>query len=637
MAKRNYLVDIDLNNNELQNAVIHKYASNPAATLAEIGKIIYNTTNSTTYVLNNVAGEATWEPLGKSSSSGGGIFVMSVAPFVAGQNVNIVTANDSNEDITEVKVTSRDLNFTVMALSGNKTLQPSLTYQLSNDTGDPSVIFSLGALSKQGDRPTYLKTYHINLIDGSTTYNYVTFYSNEGSSKKIKVSTDVLPEITGITFGNYPTNQTELKEGDFVNITINYDVKDSNKTLKEITIYGEGGFKATSYIDLSLGYTGSHTVQVTAAAAPIDSELYGVVVSITRSDNAVSSKFYSNSVNPTNGVNAMYLNNTYPQLGLFNIDYNLTGATAISLTKGASVGLSLLNAANLGAYTATYGTIQTNGANQLNIGGSTSLINSFIASQNVSTTWSGYNVDTPNYIVTVKKTSNQAPTSKSAIINIASIAPSSIEIAVYDTSISPSIVTPRLISSAAGYSHQVKVTSNQKLMSLSLNAGSSGGVMNSTFTVELANRLTATSNIIINDTITKGNYNFTGLVATNIAGISTNTINTGSQYIVGGFNERTVTMAGSARTVSVPGIAVTQTGYDTGKCVISWQGLIISSVLQPTGPRFVKGTALTPSQPTNNAWCIDDTSNVARATEIRFLNSGEAVSSETTVTIKENA
>lgn len=62
MAKRNYLVDIDLNKNELQNAVIHNYGVLPiltAADLADVGRIVYNTTNSTAYILNNVAGVAT--------------------------------------------------------------------------------------------------------------------------------------------------------------------------------------------------------------------------------------------------------------------------------------------------------------------------------------------------------------------------------------------------------------------------------------------------------------------------------------------------------------------------------------------------------------------------------------------------
>jgi hypothetical protein len=64
----------------------------------------------------------------------------------------------------------------------------------------------------------------------------------------------------------------------------------------------------------------------------------------------------------------------------------------------------------------------------------------------------------------------------------------------------------------------------------------------------------------------------------------------------------------------------------------------ISSVLQPSGARFAAGTSLSPSQSINNAWCIDATSNISGGTkEVRFLNSGEAISSTSVVTIRELA
>lgn len=74
MAKKNYLVDIDLNNNELQNAVIHNVDILPtltSANLVDVGKIIYLVPTSTAYILNNVEGVATWEPIGKGTASGG--------------------------------------------------------------------------------------------------------------------------------------------------------------------------------------------------------------------------------------------------------------------------------------------------------------------------------------------------------------------------------------------------------------------------------------------------------------------------------------------------------------------------------------------------------------------------------------
>ena len=68
MAKKNYLVNIDLNNNELQNAVIHNVNVLPTLTsadLVDVGKIIYLVPTNTAYILNNIEGVATWEPISK--------------------------------------------------------------------------------------------------------------------------------------------------------------------------------------------------------------------------------------------------------------------------------------------------------------------------------------------------------------------------------------------------------------------------------------------------------------------------------------------------------------------------------------------------------------------------------------------
>ena len=609
MAKKNYLVDIDLNNNELQNAVIHNVNVLPtltSANLVDVGKIIYLVPTSTAYILNNVEGVATWEPIGKGTASGGGggVFVMGVSSNVSGQNATPSTSNSDGEDITEITATTKNLRFTLLTLTGSKSLKPTITYTLGSD----STVYEIpgSAFVKQVDRPVYIATnYVINL----NSANYITFIHEDGATKRVNVITESLPVIQSVVFtGGYPAGQTELAENNPIQLTVT-----SDSPITSIIVYDEGACKPITYNYTDNLFT--KTINVQAAARTTGT--YGAVVAVTKSGGATSVKYYSANAGNVDMVNVVNLNNIVPELSSFTIGYP-SGFTAIKSDTTASVGCIINNIGSLGGYEITY----SSPGSQLTIPNPTE----YATSKTVTTSWSGYNISTNNYTILVKKISNGRTASQSTTVWIASVAPV----------INITLPANRLISSPSGQAHIITATSNQNLKSLTLNPASGGGSWLTSNSFNISNPVSATNTLVISDSVVKGNYSFTGLVATNIAGMVTNTTTTG-QYVVGGFTERTVTMAGSARTVTVPGIAVTQSGYDSGKCIISWRGIPISSVLQPSGPRFAAGTPLSLTQPINNAWCIDATSNSPRTTEIRFLNSGEAISSETIVTIKENA
>lgn len=609
MAKKSFLVDLDLNNNELQNAVIHNVNALPTLTndnLVDVGKIIYLVPTSTAYILNKVEGVATWEPIGKGSASGGGggVFVMGVSANVVGENAAVVDSNGDGEDITKITATTKNLKFNLLALTGSKNLKPTITYTLGNDTTVYSI--PLSSFVKQVDRPVYLATnYVINL----GTASYITFKHEDGATKKLDVVTESLPVIQSVVFtGGYPGSQTELAENNPIQLVVT-----SDSPITKITVYDEAACKFIEYPFSDNQLT--KTINVQAAARTTGT--YGAVVTVSKPGGATSAKYYSANAGNVDGVNVMNLNNTIPLLSSFTFTYP-SGFTAIKTDTTVAVGCTITNEGSLGDYNILY----SSPINQLIIPNTTT----YQANKTIGTAISVYNIDTANYSISVTKLSNGRKATQSTIVNIASVVPT----------INITLPAGRLISSAAGYPHTITATADQLLKSLNLNPGASGGAWqtSSNFTI---NNNVATNTLLIDDNVVKGTYSFSSLVATNIAGMQTAIITSGSQYVVGGFTERTVTMAGSARTVTVPGIAVTQSGYDSGKCIITWKGIAISSVLQPAGPRFASGTPLSPTQPINNAWCIDATSNSSRTTEIRFLNSGEAVSSETTVTIKENA
>lgn len=108
---RKYLTHIDLNKNEIQNAVIQPLASAPSSPVE--GQIYYNTTDDTVYVY----ADGNWLDLGVQ---GGGSGV--VENIVAGSNIDVDSTDPANPivsvealtvaDIIDLTATATELNYT---------------------------------------------------------------------------------------------------------------------------------------------------------------------------------------------------------------------------------------------------------------------------------------------------------------------------------------------------------------------------------------------------------------------------------------------------------------------------------------------------------------------------------------------
>lgn len=606
MAKKNYLVDIDLNNNELQNALGHRVNSLPiltSADLAYVSKVVYLVPQSTYYSLNNVDGVATWEPIGKGTTSGGGggVFVMGVSSNVLGENATVTEANNEGEDITEVTATTKNLKFNLLALTGSKSLKPTITYTLGND----STVYVIPSTSfvKQLDRPVYLASnYVINLGDA----NYITFIHEEGATKKLDIITESLPVVQSVVFtGGYPAGQTELAENNPIQLTVT-----SNSPISKITVYDEGACKFIEY-----DYTDNLlTKTINVQAASRTTGTYGAVVTVSKPGGATSAKYYSVNAGTTNMVNVVNLNNTSPILSSFVITYP-SGFTAIKNDTSASVSVNISNIGTLGDYEVTY----SSPSSQLTIPSSTT----YQATKTVTTAWSGYNTTTSNYTITVKKVSNGKIVSQSTIVNIASIAPT----------ITITLPAARLISSESGQNHIITATANQNLKSLSLTQGLNGGVWLNSSNFNINNNI-ATNTLVINDNVVKNVYTFNSLIATNIAGVITNVITSGSQYIVGGFTKRTLTLGIGANTVSVP-VATTALVGDPlrSRAIVTWKG-ITQTTQYPTGTAApIDSTTSKPGE----TWAVSALNT--KPFELRLLNYGATSTStqSTEITIEELA
>lgn len=286
---------------------------------------------------------------------------MGVSSNVVGENAT-VTASTDGEDITQVTATTKNLKFNLLALTGSKNLKPSVTYTLGTGTTE----YSITGFTKQSDRPVYLvNNYVINL----GTANYITFKHEDGATKRLDIVTESLPEINSVIFSPisgsnyYPTNQTELGEGDPIKLTIDYNSLTEQKIIK-IEVYNEGACQPMVFNYSGVGMlpaTGTVSVNVTAASrtppTPGQTVSYGAIVSITKEGGATSAKYYTIDDGNTEGLNVIKLNNTIPKLA-DNFEVGYPGIyTAIKGGTSATVGMTITNVSILGEYTVKFETV----------------------------------------------------------------------------------------------------------------------------------------------------------------------------------------------------------------------------------------------------------------------------------------
>jgi hypothetical protein len=364
------------------------------------------------------------------------------------------------------------------------------------------------------------------------------------------------PQITNVTFGLYPGTQTELKNGDSISMTVEFDSDDA----AEIQTFASNNIYASTSQNYSIT-TVSNSATINITIATTTNSLLTLPVRL-RAKNSFGT--YGDYVISSE---TLFVNNVSPTFGAFSVTYPNT-QTALKGTENATVSLTVSNQGNDPIY------FYSSPNNNLTIIDSSTYNSYKSATCNNPGT---YNVagdgGVTNYRLTVTRKENNKSATSDNIVDIADI----------PATITVSEPSSRLRSGGTnGTSSQqytITITSNQRLLNApSLTESVGGGTLISSWTYS-TNAKTFTNTLQVQDTDNKGTFNWNNLVATNKANTVTSVINGNSNYVLGGYVIRTLTFSSLSRTVGI-GTRVADSSKVTGD--ESFRGTVTLSAI-PNG------------------------------------------------------
>lgn len=400
-----------------------------------------------------------------------------------------------------------------------------VSYTTSNDISitDPSVFQSVKTVDYvQG---IYNNSNNVT-ISASKTSNGAT----DTDSITVKIANG--PQITGASLQStassaaspHSIGSSEIKAGDIVQSEVFIDGKGTSINNISVSVRNEGvsNGSQTSY---SSSYSKT-TLPDGSYKFTVPINVYGSISSSTRDGNQpaafiVRNNFGTLSDKFTTSDTATLNNGSIPSVNISSISYP-SSQQAIKSSESASISNTVSNFDSI---------IYSSPNNQLSITDSTS----YQSSKTATYSSGGYNIDSDggqnNFKVSASKSSNGITIERQAIVNIANT----------PLTLSINNLASKLSSSPSGTSDQFYLQSSQLMLNsptLSLDSSQSNQSVlsvNSSGTGKTSNSYTIT----VSDSDTKGTFSFS-VTATNLAGITTNSISTNPNYTLAGFSSRTI-------------------------------------------------------------------------------------------------
>jgi hypothetical protein len=423
-----------------------------------------------------------------------------------GTSINNISLSVRSEGVSNGSQTSYSSSYSKTTLSDG-------SYKF---TVPINVYGSIGSSTRDGSQPAAFiaRNNFGTLSDKFTTSDTATL--NNGSVPYLN--------LLGI---DYPINQSALKNSE--SATINFE-KNNVDTLyiddNNLGGSGELNFSTNSQFDNELEYYGNWVVRqllnqpggyvrvtMTGPYAGAYTHLrlniinYGGTASISTSGTTLIVNYPKRQNGwPYNG----------PIINFINSQPNLSAV--------ASSGVNL-NHSGLQPTSGSTQTVSINTTPQLSSNGYA------LVKKEVFRLGGSYNISVNNFILSGTKTSNGITIERQDIVNIANT----------PLTLSINNLASKLSSSPSGISDQFYLQSSQLMLNsptLSLDSSQSNQpvlVINSSGTGETSNSYTIT----VSDSNTKGTFSWS-ITATNLAGITTNSISTNPNYTLAGFSSRTI-------------------------------------------------------------------------------------------------
>ena len=501
------------------------------------------------------------------SNINGGVFCYDVLPVNAEDNISNIIKEADDFTIKSFKTTSDLIKLKIIAFTGNSKLKPTVTCKGNEieleDTEDFGVF--LGEIE--------VNTLHLDEI---------TIKHEDGARHTVKVFYEEKPLITTLEFiEEYPGTQTEFKAGDLVKLHI---VSDSLFT--QVFIYNYGAFDEQV---IMINETSDVTLEIPAADRGDVAQNLEAMVKIFKANGTGSDEEITS--------NTVILNNLHPFINIENIEYP-AGQGALKNNESAIV----------------FNTVNDFDSILYYSNGELDIPNSEVYENKTVTRIAGdYNDNVFNFTIKATRAANGAESIKSTTVKIANV-----------------FANIKMINSAPYYRsggndntalqhYLVKLESDQELIEMpQIDELPSGRWLNDFATEDYKNFIRT---IEISDDDVKGIYNYTGVVAKNLAGLITTSININyDSYEIRGFVKRNLTLQAFENEVTMHTEAI-----NYNNVTLKWN-IKDLPIKEPVG---------TTETPIANAWTLDALSENPVIVRILDTAATSNVSQPSLITIEE--
>lgn len=476
------------------------------------------------------------------NNKAGFVCITDVTPTNITDNVSSKMYDDSNIALTDCRSSTANVDVEVLAVTGLQTLKPEVV-----------VNGGLVTLTQHTTENLWKGTISRVLVAGTTPGEYpITATHSEGNTDTAIVYLETPPAVISAAYtGTYPVGgQTSYVGGRTVGFTV---TADKAFTHLEVVADADCGlaYKAINPPELVAPFTEYTTrtgsaLTVAVATDAVYTKHLKVRVKNANTTNAWSTAF--TTIGTTDHTNFIKLDSRLPVATIGTIAYPGTQKALKGTESVTSMPVTYTNVEQI-AITSPNG--------ELTVGGT-------IGGASVTATridpGLAYNYTAPNVSILAKRLTNDTQSISTAVVLTANNAPTitmSVNLGV------------RLRSGPdTGIPYTVTLSAAPQRLNIAPTVVASGGELTGAWT-SADNGITWTRTIRIRDTDTRGAKTFNTLLATNLAGVTQNVIDTGEDYEIGGFVSRSGTFPATTAYVD---IGVAASGFNNANKIIATIG-----------------------------------------------------------------